>query len=436
MRMRNDTQPSLSGRLLGGIAAVLIALTVTAPVAQAQQQQQQQPKPPAQKAAPAAKPAQAAKPPTQTPPPPPAPTVNAKGWPVIETSGTHALLLDANTGTILMEKNADQRMYPSSMTKMMTTHIVFDKLKKGDLKLTDEFPVSEKAWRMGGSKMFIDVGSRVTVQDLLHGAVIASGNDACIALAEGISGNEDAFADEMNRHAKAIGMTDTNFRNSSGWPTPDHWTTAHDLAILALSTIRNFPEYYPMYAQREFTFNNIKQGNRNPLLYDLPGADGLKTGHTEIAGYGLTGSAVRDGRRLVLVVNGLKSMKDRAQETSRLMEWGFREFDAYLLGKPGDTLTDVPVWLGTQPTVAVTVKDPAYVTLPRRLRKDMVATAKFDGPIEAPVLKGQAVGKLAVSAPGADVIEIPLVAAADVPELGLFGRVGAAMRHYLLGSAQ
>lgn len=433
MRMRNDTQRFLSGRLLGGVAAALIALTVTAPVAQAQQQQ---PKPPAQKAAPAAKPAQGAKPPTQTPPPPPAPTVNAKGWPIIETTGTHALLLDANTGTILMEKNADQRMYPSSMTKMLTTHIVFEKLKKGDLKLSDEFPISEKAWRMGGSKMFIDVGSRVTVQDLLHGAVIASGNDACVALAEGISGSEEAFADEMNRHAKAIGMTDTHFRNSSGWPDPDHWTTAHDLAVLALSTIRNFPEYYPMYAQREFTFNNIKQGNRNPLLYDLPGADGLKTGHTEVAGYGLTGSAVRDGRRLVLVVNGLKSMKDRAQETARLMEWGFREFDAYLLGKPGDTLTDVPVWLGTQPTVAVTVKDSAYVTLPRRLRKDMVATAKFDGPVEAPVLKGQAVGKLVVSAPGADAIEIPLVAAADVPELGLFGRVGAAMRHYLLGSAQ
>lgn len=433
MRMRNDTQRFLSGRLLGGVAAALIALTVTAPVAQAQQQQ---PKPPAQKAAPAAKPAQGAKPPTQTPPPPPAPTVNAKGWPIIETTGTHALLLDANTGTILMEKNADQRMYPSSMTKMLTTHIVFEKLKKGDLKLSDEFPISEKAWRMGGSKMFIDVGSRVTVQDLLHGAVIASGNDACVALAEGISGSEEAFADEMNRHAKAIGMTDTHFRNSSGWPDPDHWTTAHDLAVLALSTIRNFPEYYPMYAQREFTFNNIKQGNRNPLLYDLPGADGLKTGHTEVAGYGLTGSAVRDGRRLVLVVNGLKSMKDRAQETARLMEWGFREFDAYLLGKPGDTLTDVPVWLGTQPTVAVTVKESAYVTLPRRLRKDMVATAKFDGPVEAPVLKGQTVGKLVVSAPGADAIEIPLVAAADVPELGLFGRVGAAMRHYLLGSAQ
>jgi D-alanyl-D-alanine carboxypeptidase (penicillin-binding protein 5/6) len=191
-----------------------------------------------------------------------------------------------------------------------------------------------------------------------------------------------------------------------------------------------------MYAQREYTFNNIKQGNRNPLLYDFPGADGLKTGHTEIAGYGLTGSAVREGRRLVLVVNGLKSLKDRAQETARLMDWGFREFDSYLVGKPGDPLTDVPVWLGAQPSVSVTVKDSAYVTLPRRLRKDMVAVAKFDGPVEAPVLKGQTVGKLVVTAPGTDPIEIPLVAAADVPELGLFGRVGAAMRHYVLGSAQ
>ncbi len=434
MRTWNRTpRGGVAGSLLGSVAATMIALVVALPSAQAQQTQPQ--KPPAAKPAPA-KPTPAAKPTAQTPPPPPAPTVNAKGWPIIETSGTHALLLDANTGTILMDKNADQRMYPSSMTKMMTTHIVFDKLKKGDLKLTDEFPVSEKAWRMGGSKMFIDVGSRVTVQDLLYGAVIASGNDACIALAEGISGSEEAFADEMNRHAKAIGMTDTNFRNSSGWPTPDHWTTAHDLAILALSTIRSFPEYYPMYAQREFTYNNIKQGNRNPLLYSMPGADGLKTGHTEIAGYGLTASAVRDGRRLVLVVNGLKSMKDRAQETERLMEWGFREFDAYLVGKPGDTLTDVPVWLGTQPTVAVTVQESAYVTLPRRLRKDMVATAKFDGPVEAPVLKGQSVGKLVVTAPGTDPIEIPLIAAADVPELGLFGRVGAAMRHYILGSAQ
>ncbi|MFY7778435.1 MAG: D-alanyl-D-alanine carboxypeptidase family protein [Elstera sp.] len=414
--------------------AIVVAMALTAQPAAAQQQPQGN-KPPATKPAPAAK-AAPAKPPTQTPPPPPAPTVNAKGWPVIETTGTHALLIDASTGTILMDKNADQRMYPSSMTKMLTTHIVFEKLKKGDLKMTDEITVSEKAWRTGGSKMFIEVGSRVTVQDLLHGAVIASGNDACVALAEGISGTEEAFADEMNRHAKIIGMTDSNFRNASGWPVPDHWTTAHDLAVLALSTIRNFPEYYGMYAQREYTFNNIKQGNRNPLLYDFPGADGLKTGHTEIAGYGLTGSAVREGRRLVLVVNGLKSLKDRAQETARLMDWGFREFDSYLVGKPGDPLTDVPVWLGAQPSVSVTVKDSAYVTLPRRLRKDMVAVAKFDGPVEAPVLKGQPVGKLVVTAPGTDPIEIPLVAAADVPELGLFGRVGAAMRHYVLGSAQ
>ncbi len=431
MREKFGLRQRLSSSVFG--ATVMALALVAQPVAA--QQAQQGGKPPASKPAPAAK-AAPAKPIAQTPPPPPAPTVNAKGWPVIETTGTHALLLDANTGTILMDKNADQRMYPSSMTKMLTTHIVFEKLKKGDLKLTDEITVSEKAWRTGGSKMFIDVGSRVTVQDLLHGAVIASGNDACVALAEGISGTEEAFADEMNRHAKAIGMTDSHFRNSSGWPDPDHWTTAHDLAVLALSTIRNFPEYYPMYAQREFTFNNIKQGNRNPLLYSMPGADGLKTGHTEIAGYGLTASAIRDGRRLVLVVNGLKSMKDRAQETERLMEWGFREFDSYLVGKPGEPLTDVPVWLGAQPSVSVTVKDSAYVTLPRRLRKDMVAVAKFDGPAQAPVLKGQPVGKLVVTAPGTDPIEIPLVAAADVPELGLFGRVAAAMRHYVLGSAQ
>ncbi|MFD2262575.1 D-alanyl-D-alanine carboxypeptidase family protein [Lacibacterium aquatile] len=391
----------------------------------AEAQQKPPAKPATQPQKPAAKPAM--------PPPPPAPTVDARGFPLIETGAEFAYIIDATTGAVLLDKNGSQRMYPSSMTKIMTAYLVFEKLKKGELKLEDELTVSEKAWRMGGSKMFIEVGTRVKILDLLHGAVISSGNDACVALAEGLAGSEEAFAEQMTRKARELGMMDTNFRNASGWPDPDHWTTSHDLAVLAYATIRDFPDLYQMYADRQFTFNGIKQDNRNPLLASLAGSDGLKTGHTEIAGYGLTASAVREGRRLIMVINGLKSMRDRAQESERLMSWAFREFDNYALFKPGDVVEEVPVWLGQAKTVPVSVQQQSVVTLPRRLRKDMQVSVKYESPVKAPVQQGQEIGQLVVTTPNLPPIQLPLVAAQSVGELGLFGRVGAAVNHFVLG---
>ena len=244
-----------------------------------------------------------------------------------ETSAGQAILVDANTGTVLFEKNADEITFPSSMTKLMTIYLVFAHLADGSLHLDDELPVSEKAWRMQGSKMFVEVGTSVRVEDLLRGVVVQSGNDATVVLAEGLAGSEEAFAVEMTEMAQELGMTNSVFRNASGWPDPDHVSSARDLAILAQRTIEDFPQYYHYYAEEVFVWHDIEQHNRNPLLYNTPGADGLKTGHTEAAGYGLTASAERDGRRLILVVNGLASTQERASEGQRLIEYGFREFE-------------------------------------------------------------------------------------------------------------
>src|SRR5260221_3753571 len=303
-------------------------------------------------------PAGAATPKKKQPPPTtpaataqPTPPAPASAFPTIETSAQFAYIVDSNTGSVLLDKGGDQRMFPSSMTKMMTAYIVLDKLQRGELRMEDQFAVTEGAWRRGGAKsdsstMYLDLNSRPTVEQLIEAVIIQSGNDACIVLAEGISGSEEAFAEEMNRRAKAMGMLDTNFRNSTGYPDPDHWSTARDLAILAKRSIDDHPDYYKYYAVREYTYNNIKQGNRNPLLYKSGlGVDGLKTGHTEAAGFGLTASALREGRRVIMVINGLSSIKVRAQESERLLDWAFREFEDYTLFKTGETVDNIDVWL-------------------------------------------------------------------------------------------
>ena len=245
----------------------------------------------------------------------------------IDSIAETALVMDISTGEILLEKNSNMRTFPSSMTKIMTVLVAFEKIKNGSLSLDQEFLVSKKAWKMGGSKMFIEVDKRVKVFDLLLGIVVQSGNDASIALAEGISGTEETFAIEMNNLAKKIGLADTNFVNSSGWPNDSHYTTAKDLALLAKYTVEKHPELYQMYELNEFTYNGIKQDNRNPLLLTFDGADGFKTGYTEAAGYGIVGSAERGGRRLIIVLNGLESSRSRAQESLRLMDWGFNNFE-------------------------------------------------------------------------------------------------------------
>ncbi|KZD09881.1 D-alanyl-D-alanine carboxypeptidase [Oceanibaculum pacificum] len=351
----------------------------------------------------------------------------------IETAGKQAIIMDFDTGTVLLEKNADELMPPASMSKLMTAYAVFKRLEEGKLQLTDELPVSEEAWRKGGSKMFVELNSRVKVEDLLRGVIIQSGNDACIVLAEGLAGSEEAFADRITELAREIGLERSVFRNATGWPDPEHLMTARELALLARRLILDFPQHYHYYAEKEFTYNGIKQGNRNPLLYSMPGADGLKTGHTEASGYGLTASVKRGDRRLILVVNGLPSMNSRAQETARLMDWAFREFDNYKLFSAGETVEQAEVWHGEQPRVPLVATKEIKATLARTARKDMVVSVTYDGPIATPVKKGDPIAMLRVTAPGGVSSEFPLVAGADVEKLGVFGRMMATARSLVFG---
>ena len=351
-----------------------------------------------------------------------------------ETKAREALLLDAATGAVLLENDADASMPPASMSKLMTVYMVFEALTDGRLKLDDKLMVSEKAWRMGGSKMFVEVGKEVPVEDLLRGVIVQSGNDACIVLAEGLAGSEEAFADAMTTRAREIGMTGSSFTNATGWPDPGHRMTARDLAILAQRTIADFPEYYAYYAETSYTWNEIKQGNRNPLLYRNTGADGLKTGHTEEAGYGLTGSAVRNDRRLIVVVNGLPSIKARADESHRLLAWGFRDFDNYNLFAAGDTVDQADVWLGVSETVPLVTPEDVIVTLPRKERAKMKATVKYDGPIATPIEEGQQLATLVVSAPGIADTEVPLLAGGSVERQGAFGRLVSGIRYMVFGA--
>jgi len=358
----------------------------------------------------------------------PAPAKPSTG---METQAQHAFIIEAETGTVLLDKGADERIPPASMSKIMTAYVVFDMLKQGRAKLDDELPVSERAWRLQGSKMFVPLGGRIKIEDLLKGMIVQSGNDACLVLAEGLAGSEGAFIELMNQKAKEIGLKDSHFANVDGLPNPDHWMTARDLATLSIRTIKDFLEYYHYYGEIDYEFNNIKQGNRNPLLYKGLGADGLKTGHTEEAGYSLTASVKRDDRRVILVLTGLPTMKARAQESERLIEWAFREFNDYKLFAAGDKAEDAELWLGAEPKVPLTVREDLVVTMPRRSRKDMKVTVEYDRPIPAPVSKGQTVGKVVVTAPDMPPTEAPLIAASDVGRMDTLGRI-ATLAGYLV----
>lgn len=353
----------------------------------------------------------------------------------LETPAREAVLIDLSTDTVLFEKNADELMVPSSMTKLMTIYMLFDKLAKGAIKMEDELPVSEKAWRMGGSKMFVHVGTRVKVSDLLRGIIVQSGNDACIVVAEGLSSTEEAFAAQMTARGKELGLKNSTFRNASGWPDPQHRMTARDLAILGERLILDFPQFYPLFAERSFKYNNIEQANRDPLLGVVPGADGLKTGHTDEGGYGLVGSAERDGRRLLLVVNGLTSMRERAQESSRILEWGFREFHTYTMAKKGETLAEARVWQGAEDVVPLTVATDARVTLRRVARASMVVKVVYDGPVPAPIKAGDRIASLEISGPDMPTVTVPLVAGADVERQGFFGRIFTSLGYLIGGDA-
>lgn len=353
----------------------------------------------------------------------------------IETPAKNAYIIDMNTGTVLFDKNSDVPMPPASMSKLMTVYMVFERLKDGRLSMDDKFLVSEKAWRKGGSKMFVKVNSRVRVEDLLRGIIIQSGNDACIVIAEGISGSESAFAEQMTRRAKEIGLTRSTFRNATGWPDPAHRMSARDIATLSQRIITDFPDYYAIFKEKRFTYNKIRQGNRNPLLYRETGADGLKTGHTEESGYGLAASLKRNGRRIVLVVNGLPDIRARSSESLRLAEWAFRTFETYSLFKKGAIVEQADVWLGKRPLVPLVIDRDVEITLQRAARRKMTAKIVYTGPVPAPIAKGDEIAKLVISAPDFPTLEIPLRAGAAVDRLGIIGRVGSAIQHLIWGQA-
>ena len=353
----------------------------------------------------------------------------------IEISARQAILMDYATGEVLFEKNADEAMTPSSMSKIMTVYKLFERLKDGRLQLSDSFVVSEKAWRKKGSKMFVAVNSRVKVEDLIRGIVVQSGNDASIVVAEGLAGSEEAFAAELNETARELDMSNSNFVNASGWSDPEHLTTARDLARLAIATIRNFPDYYDYYAEKTYSYNGIKQGNRNPLIYRDVGADGLKTGHTEDGGYGLTASALRGGRRLIAVLNGMPTKKARASDSERLLDWGFREFNNYTLFQKDAKVSTVPVWMGAEGSVSLVLPDELTLTLPVKARRKMVVKVAMDSPVPAPVKKGAKLAILKIEMPGRAPLQFPLLAGEDVERLGAISRLGAALRFVLWGEA-
>jgi serine-type D-Ala-D-Ala carboxypeptidase (penicillin-binding protein 5/6) len=351
-----------------------------------------------------------------------------------DTEATHVFIMDYDTGAVLFDKSGEERIPTASMSKMMTAYVAFDQLRQGKLHLDDQLPVSEKAWRTQGSKMFVPINGRVTVEDLIRGMVIQSGNDACIVLAEGIAGSEDAYVRTMNEMAQKLGLKDSHFANVTGLPDDDHYMTAHDLALLGSHVIRDFPEYYHYFSEIDFTYNNIKQGNRNPLLYKNSGADGIKTGHTDEAGFGLTASIKRDGRHIIMVATGLPSMKGRSQEAERIVDFAFREFQNFEIIKPGEEVDQADVWLGEKTKVPLVTAQGLIVTMARTARKDMKVSLSYDGPIKAPVQAGQQVGTLTVTAPDTPVQSVPVVAGAAVGQLGSFGRIEAALSYLVWGS--
>lgn len=351
----------------------------------------------------------------------------------IETKAREALVVDYDTKTVLLSKKADDPMPTASMSKLMTAFMVFERLQDGRLSLGDKLPVSEKAWRKGGSKMFVRVGDEIAVRDLLRGIIVQSGNDACIVVAEAIGGSEENFAAMMTQRAKELGLKNSHFANATGWPHPNHYMSARDLATLADLIITRFPEYYGIFSEKSFVWSDIAQDNRNPLLYRNVGADGLKTGHTEEAGYSLVASAKQEDRRVILVVNGLQSTKARSEEATHLMAWAFREFDNFQLLKAGQVVEEAPVWLGTEKTVGLTAERDLILTLPRSARRSMAAVVRYDAPIETPIRQGQRLGEITISSDGLEPHVVPLVAKNSVDPRAGFGRIKAAISYLLFG---
>lgn len=353
----------------------------------------------------------------------------------IDTPAEYAVIMDYRTGEILYEKNARVPTAPASMSKLMTVAIVFERLKEGSLQLTDEFEVSEKAWRRGAdgteSKMWVRVDTSIPVLDLLRGIIVQSGNDACIVIAENISGSEEAFAELMNRKAREWGLSDSTFVNPHGLPHPNQKMSMRDLALLSRKVISEYGEYYALFAEREFTWEKIRQPNRNPLLGYVEGADGLKTGHTEESGYGLIGSAVQNGERRIIAVNGLNSERQRASESARLLRIAFNDFTNKTFYEPGDIVGEAEVFKGKDKTVPLIARTPVNMIIHRSLLDDAKATIVYEGPVTAPIRENQQIGFLKIETPGGQAREFPLAAGQAVREAGIWGKIGLAAKKLL-----
>ena len=341
---------------------------------------------------------------------PPPPEIAARGY----------LLMDYDSGHVIAAQNADERMEPASLTKMMTAYVVLNELKTGKVKMQDQVLISEKAWRMPGSRTFVEVGTKVPLETLLKGMIVQSGNDATVALAEHIAGSEEVFANLMNQTASALGMSSTNFVNSTGLPHPDHYTNARDIAILARALIHDFPEHYNWYSIKEFSYNGITQYNRNKLLWQDNKVDGIKTGHTESAGFCLVSSAKQDEMRLISVVLGANSENSRARESQKLLNYGFRFYETHRLYGPMEKLTEVRIWKGETESLALGLNKEMYVTIPRGQYDNLDAAMKVTPIITAPVNKGTQYGVVEVSLNGEPVASQPLIALEDIPEGGFF----------------
>ena len=357
---------------------------------------------------------------------------------ILDTSAKQAVMFDFKTQQLILDKNSTEKMKPASMAKLMTIYIVFEKIKNKQLSLEDKFVVSEKAWKKRGSRSFLEPGQNVTIEDLLRGVIIQSGNDASIVLAEGISGTEDIFAELMNVVAKEIGMKNTVFKNSTGWPDPDQHTTAYDLAILSLKLISEFPDLYKIFSETTFTFNGIKQGNRNPILYNniVFGADGLKTGHTEESGYGLAASAIRKNLRLILVLNGLKSQRQRKEEASRLLNSAFREYQLLKLFSLGEKILDANVWFGEINKVPLVVDKEVFLLLNSIERRMMEVKVIWNDPIIAPVTAGQEVGSLVVKLSDANTLSFPVFVDVNIRKQGILNKINSTINYLIWGTIE
>ncbi len=355
-----------------------------------------------------------------------------------ETTARHAVLMDYDTGAYIYTKNHQKKMAPASMSKLMTVYMIFNKLDDGTLSLDDKFTVSENAWRKGGaasggSTMFLKIGEKVSIEDLLKGIIIQSGNDACIVAAENIAGTEEDFAVLMNETAEKIGLKNSHFVNSTGLPHPDQKMSVEDLALLAQRLIREYPQYYHLFSQKEFVHNKIKQGNRNPLLYSMPDADGLKTGHTEEAGFCLTASAAKNGRRLIEVMSGMNSNKERSEEAERLMNYGFREFDNYKILQAGQVVGEAPVWYGREKKVEMIVPQDVVETFRRSYKNKYTMKLIYDEPVKAPINKGDRIGEIEIQGPDGYQRRIEAVAEQSVAEMGFGSKFWANLKYLIFG---